>query len=138
VVQITLRLSKELKVTKQPSTITRRILTKKNKKAIKSCTTELALELRVMAAYSVTGDIAIWEEAVVEMPKPMKGLSIGTRDRFGGQSFNLVFHARTKHTEFDFYFVREWVAQKLLQIKFISSNDQLNDIFTKPLPVSIF
>jgi hypothetical protein len=39
-------------------------------------------------------------------------------------SCNLVFHAQTKHIEVDYHFVRERVAQKLLQIKFISSKDQ--------------
>lgn len=48
-------------------------------------------------------------------------------------SANLVFHARTKHTEVDLYFVRKRVAQKLLDIRFIPTWDQLADGFTKPL-----
>jgi hypothetical protein len=46
-----------------------------------------------------------------------------------------VFHARTKHIEIDFHFVRERVADRLLDIKFISSKDQVEDGFTKALPV---
>jgi hypothetical protein len=44
-----------------------------------------------------------------------------------------VFHARTKHIEVDYYFVRKMVARKQLDIRFISSKDQLVDGFTKPL-----
>ena len=56
-------------------------------------------------------------------------LSTPTPTRF----FQAVFHARTKHIEIDFYFVRERVANKQLDVKFISSKDQIADGFTNPL-----
>jgi hypothetical protein len=43
-----------------------------------------------------------------------------------------VFHARTKHIEVDFHFVREKVALGALDVRFIASGDQLADVFTKP------
>jgi hypothetical protein len=46
---------------------------------------------------------------------------------------NSVFHGRTKHAEVDFYFVRERVADKLLDVRLISMDDQVADGFMKPL-----
>jgi len=53
-------------------------------------------------------------------------------------SANPIFHACTKHVEVDYHFVRDRVAKKEIQIRFVPSRDQLADVFTKPFPVASF
>lgn len=45
-------------------------------------------------------------------------------------SLNLVFHARMKHIEVDYHFVREKIARKQIVLKYVSTKDQVADIFT--------
>ena len=49
-----------------------------------------------------------------------------------------MFHARTKHIEIDLHFVRDKAQSGGLTVKFISTKDQIADIFTKPLVFSRF
>ncbi|WMV07775.1 hypothetical protein MTR67_001160, partial [Solanum verrucosum] len=51
---------------------------------------------------------------------------------------NPVMHARTKHVEMDYHFVREKVARGQLLTQFVTSKDQLADIHTKALTKQVF
>ena len=46
-----------------------------------------------------------------------------------------MFHARTKHIEVDYHFVKERVSKKLLEIYYVPTDDQVADGFTKALTV---
>jgi hypothetical protein len=47
---------------------------------------------------------------------------------------NPIFHSRMKHVAIDFYFIRDQVQSGVLRVAHVSSEDQLADALTKPLP----
>ena len=51
---------------------------------------------------------------------------------------NPLYHARTKHIEIGVHFVRDKVLQKILEIHFVPSIEQVADVFTKPLSTTRF
>jgi len=51
---------------------------------------------------------------------------------------NPIYHARTKHVEVDYHFIREKVLHKDVTINYISTQDQRADIFTKGLTSARF
>jgi methyl coenzyme M reductase subunit D len=46
---------------------------------------------------------------------------------------NQVFHKRTKHIDVKYHFVRERVETGEIKVEYIPTDQQLADIFTKPL-----
>ena len=48
-------------------------------------------------------------------------------------SKNLVLHSRTKHIGIRYHFLKEHVTNKNIMLDYVCTDEQLADIFTKPL-----
>ena len=51
---------------------------------------------------------------------------------------NPVFHARTKHVEVHYHFIRKKVLQEEIELKHIKTENQAGDLLTKSLSLSKF
>ena len=51
---------------------------------------------------------------------------------------NPVFHDRSKHIDTRYHFIRECIAKKEIELEYVRTNDQIADIFTKPLKYENF
>ncbi|KAH7438864.1 hypothetical protein KP509_04G034100 [Ceratopteris richardii] len=47
---------------------------------------------------------------------------------------NLVFHARTKHIEVHYHYVRERFSIGEISLAYVATQDNIEDLFTKALP----
>jgi len=51
---------------------------------------------------------------------------------------NPVNHERSKHIDVRFHFIREQVKEGNVELEHVESRAQATDMFTKPLPSSLF
>ena len=51
---------------------------------------------------------------------------------------NPVFHDRSKHIDICYHYIRECITRKDVQVEYVKSQDQIADIFTKPLKFEDF
>ncbi|KHN00057.1 Copia protein, partial [Glycine soja] len=51
---------------------------------------------------------------------------------------NPVFHERSKHIDTRYHFIRECITKKEVELTHVKTQDQVADIFTKPLKFEDF
>ena len=51
---------------------------------------------------------------------------------------NPVFHERSKHIDTKYHFIRECIERREVELNYVKSQDQISDIFTKPLKSDAF
>ena len=71
---------------------------------------------------------------------PLLLLPLVLCDNLGATYFsvNPIRHSCSKHVEIDIHYVRDYVTNGVLDVQFISTEDELVDILTKPLSSSRF
>ena len=92
-------------------------------------------EAEYKALANATAEMVWIQKLLAELRVPHPSMARLWCDNLGATylSANLVFHARAEHIEIDYHFVKERVTNERLQIRPISSRDQIADGFTKVL-----
>jgi hypothetical protein len=51
---------------------------------------------------------------------------------------NPIFHDRSKHIDIRFYYLKDCIANKKVEVKYVRTQDQVANIFTKLLKYDVF
>lgn len=83
----------------------------------------------------------LWLRSLLrEISFPVSGAYVLWCDNLSTQALatNHILHSRSKHIELDLHFIRDKIATKDLEVRYVPSTDQLADYLTKPLSHSSF
>ena len=116
----------------------KRLVTWTSKK--QSCTSQFTAEAEYIAA-AINCTNIVWIKHLLkgmkeEITKPVILYCDNTSAI--NISKNPVMHAKTKHIAIKYHYVRELVEDKQVKMEYIHSKEQIDDIFTKPLPKDAF
>lgn len=103
----------------------------------KQATVALSTAEAEYVALSTATQEAIWlRRLLADMGEPPEGPTEIYEDNQGAISMakNPVGHARTKHIDIRYHFVRERVQDGAITLKYIGTDEMVADILTKPLP----
>jgi hypothetical protein len=53
-------------------------------------------------------------------------------------SENSVFHAKSKHIEIKYHYIRDMVERKEVHVQYLPTHEHIADIFNKPLATTMF
>jgi len=114
------------------------LITWKSKKqpSVARSSTEVEYCSLADAAAELNWTCAVIEELGFQAESP----SVTWCDNVGANYLakNPIFNAKSKHIAISYHFVREQVADGSLMVNHIGTKEQLADILTKPLAISIF
>jgi len=97
-------------------------------------------EVKYRALAFATTELIWVQQLISELHSPLTAPPIVLCDNRSAQflSRNPVIHQRSKHIHLDYHFIREMVEDQSLVVRYVSSQNQIADIFTKVVGTSRF
>jgi hypothetical protein len=103
----------------------------KKQKMVSKSSTEAEYKAMADATTEIMWVQSILQELCVPCPRGARLWCDNMRAMY--LASNPIFHGRIKHVEVNYHFVRDQVIKKQLEVRFISTDDQVTDGFTKAL-----
>ena len=103
----------------------------------KQATVALSTAEAEYVALSTATQEAIWlRRLLTDVGEPLEEPIVIHEDNQGAIAMakNPVDHARTKHIDIRYHFVREGVQNGVIVLKYVATDEMIADILTKPLP----